>query len=96
MNSLPECFTKKQQIYDSNKSQLLKIVDPTLSLTPTLQKDYALILDFSVIMNSQTAVTTAKTFNKFANAIIKFAQNLFCGCSCIDIVCDSYIDITYM
>ena len=39
MTGLRECFTKKQQMYHSNKSQLLKIFDPTLSLTSTLKKD---------------------------------------------------------
>ena len=55
---LPECFTKKQQMYHVNKSQLLKIFDPTPYLTSTLKKD-ALILDFSEIVNYQVAVTTA-------------------------------------
>ena len=85
-----ECFMKKQQMYHSNKLQLLKIFDPTLSLTSTLKKD-ALILDFSVIVHSQ-AVTTAKTFNKFADEVIGFVKNLSFGCSHIDIVCDSYFD----
>ena len=51
-------------MYHGKKSQLLKIFDPTPSLTSTLKKD-ALILDFSVIVNSQAAVATAKTFNEF-------------------------------
>ena len=59
MTDLPECLTKKQQMCHGNKSQLLKIFDPTLSLTSALKKD-ALILDFSVIVNSQATVTTAK------------------------------------
>ena len=33
MTGLPKCFMKKQQLYHSNKSQLLKIFDPTLSLS---------------------------------------------------------------
>ena len=82
---------KKQQMYHSNKSQLLKIFDPSLSLTSTLKKD-ALILDFSVIVHSQAAVTTAKTFNKFADQVIGFVKNLSSGCSHIDIVCGSYFD----
>ena len=49
-----------------NKSQLLKIFDPTPSLTSNVKKDY-LILHFSEIVNYQTAVTTAKTFNEFAS-----------------------------
>ena len=84
MTGLPECFTKKQQIYHGNKSQLLKIFDPTPSLTSTLKKD-ALILDFSATAFFQAAVTTA-------DGIIEFAQNLSSGCSRIDIVCDSYFD----
>ena len=91
MTYLPECFTKKQQMYHGNKSQLLKIFDPTPSLTSTLKKD-ALILDFSAIVNSQAAVTTAKTLNEFADIVIKFVKNLSSGCSHIDIVCDSYFD----
>ena len=91
MTGLPECFTKKQEIYLSNKSQLLKIFDSSLSLTSTLKKD-ALILDFSVIVNSQAAVTTAKTFNEFADEVIEFVKNLSSGYSHIDIVCDSYFD----
>ena len=78
-------------MYHGKKSQLLKIFDPTPSLTSTLKKD-ALILDFSVIVNSQAAVTTAKTFNEFADEVIEFVKNLSSGCSCIDIVCDSYFD----
>ena len=82
---LPECFIKKQQMYHSNKSQLLKIFDPTLPLTLTLKKT-TLILDFSAIVNSQAAVTTAKAFNQFADGIIKSVQNLSSGCSRSDIV----------
>ena len=78
MARLPECFTKKQQMYHGNKSQLSKIFDPTRYLTSTLKKD-ALILDFSEIVNSQPAVTTAKTFNRFADGTIKFAHNLSSG-----------------
>ena len=61
MTGLPESFAEKQQMYHGNKSQLLKIFDSTLSLTSTLKKD-ALILDFSVIVNFQAAVSTVKTF----------------------------------
>ena len=91
MTGLPECFTKKQQMYHGRKSQLLKIVDPTPSLTSPLKKD-ALILDFSAIVNSQATVTTAKTFNEFADEVIEFVKNLSSGCSHIDVVCDSYFD----
>ena len=91
MTYLPECFTKKQQMYHGNKSQLLKIFDPTPSLTPTLKKD-ALILDFSAIVNSQAAATTAQAFNEFADGIIEFVKNMSSGCSCIDIASNSYFD----
>ena len=91
MAVLTECFTKKQQMHHGSKSQLLKIFDPTPSLTTTLKKD-ALISDFSAIVNSQTAVTTGKTFNEFADRITEFIKNLSSGCSCSDIVCDSYFD----
>ena len=74
-------------MFHGNKTQLLKIFDPTLYLASTIKKD-TLILDFSEILNSQAAVTIAKTFNKFADGIVKFVQNL----SRIDIVCDSYFD----
>ena len=49
-------------------------------------------MDFSAIVNSQSAVTTAKTFNEFADGIIEIVEYLSSGCSCIDIVCDSYFD----
>ena len=62
MAALPACFRK------SSKSQLLKIFDPTPSLTLALKKD-ALILDFSEIKNFQAAVATAKTFHEFADGI---------------------------
>ena len=91
MTGLPECFTKKQQMYHNNKSQLLNIFDHTPSLTSTLKKD-ALLLDFSAIVNSQTAVTTTKTFDEFADEVIEFVKNLSSGCSRIDIVCDSYFE----
>ena len=91
MTDLPECFTKKQQLYHGKKLQLSKIFDPAPSLTSTLKKD-ALILDFSAIINSQAAVTTAKTFNEFSDGIIKFVENLSSGCSHINILCDSYLD----
>ena len=74
-------------MFHGNKTQLLKIFDPTLYLASTIKKD-TLILDFSEILHSQAAVTIAKTFNKFADGIVKFVQNL----SRIDIVCDSYFD----
>ena len=82
---------KKQQLYPSNKLQLLKIFDPTAFLTSTLKKD-ALILDFSAIVDSQAAVTTVKTFKELADGIIKFVENLSSGCSRVDILCDSYFD----
>ena len=53
-------------MYNGNKSQLLKILNPTQSVTSALKKG-ALIFDFSAIVNSQTAVTTVKTFNEFAD-----------------------------
>ena len=59
-------------MYHGNKSQLLNIFDPTPSLTSTLKKD-TLILDFSAIVNSQAAVTTAKTSNEFAGGIMNFS-----------------------
>ena len=79
MTGLPECFTKKQQMYQGNKSQLLKFFNATRYLISTIKKD-ALTLDFSEIVSSQAAVTIAKTFNKFVDAIIKFVHNLFSGC----------------
>ena len=82
---------KKQQLYPSNKLQLLKIFDPTAFLTSTLKKD-ALILDFSAIVDSQAAVTTVKTFKELADGIIKFVENLSSGCSRVDILCDSCFD----
>ena len=91
MNALPECFKKIQQIYHGNKSQLLKIFDAIPSFTSTLKKD-ALILDFSAIVNSQAAVTTANTFNEFADGIVKFVENVSSSCSHIDTVWDSYFD----
>ena len=78
-------------MYHDNKSQLLKIFHPTPSLTAALKKD-PLILDFSAIVNSQATVTTAKTFDEFADEVIEFVNNLSSGCSRIDIVCDSYFD----
>ena len=78
-------------MFHGNKTQLLKIFDPTLYLASTTTKD-TLILDFSEILSSQAAVTIAKTFNKFEDGIVKFVHNLSSGCSRIDIVCDSYFD----
>ena len=68
------------------------ISDCTPSFTSTLKKD-APILDFSAITKYEGAATTAITFNEFTDAI-KSAQNLSSGCSRIDIVCDSYFDIS--
>ena len=62
-------------MYHNNKSQLLKIFDPTSFFTSALKKD-ALTLDFSAIVNSQFAVTTSKTFSEIADEIIKFFQNI--------------------
>ena len=59
-----------QQMYHGNKSQFLKIFDPTLYLALTLKKD-ALILNFSEIVSSQVAFTITKTVNKFLDRIIK-------------------------
>ena len=72
-------FYKKQKMYHGKKSQLLKVSNPTPYLTSTLKKD-ALILDFSELVNSQVAVTTAKSFNKFTDGIIKFIRSLFTVC----------------
>ena len=58
MTGLLECNTETHQMYYGNKSQLLKIFDPTPSLTSTLKKD-ALIIDVSEIVNFQAVVTTA-------------------------------------
>ena len=71
---LPESFSNKQQIYRGNKSQLLKMFDPTPYLI-ALKKD-DLISDFSEIVNSQAAVTTVTTFKKIADGIVKFVHNL--------------------
>ena len=49
-------------------------------------------MDFLAIVNSQAAVTTAKTFNKFSDGIIIFVENLSSGCSRINILCDGYLD----
>ena len=72
-------FYKTQTMYHGNKSQLLKVLDPTPYLTSTLKKD-ALILDFSELVNSQVAVSTAKPFSKFSDGIIKFVGSLFTVC----------------
>ena len=85
MTGLPECCTKKQQMYHGNKSKLLKIFDPTPSLTSTLKND-VLILDFSAIASSQVAFTTAKIFNEFADGIIEFVKSQSSGCSRMDIL----------
>ena len=58
-------------MYQGNKSQLLKIFNTTPYLISAIKKD-ALSLDFSEIVNSQAAGTTAKIFNKFADGIVKF------------------------
>ena len=85
MTFLPECFTKNQQMSNGKKSHLLNILDPTAFLSFTLKK-YSLILGFSAILNSHaTTVATAENFDEFADEIIKFMQNLFSGCSHIDI-----------
>ena len=91
MTGLPECLTKEQQMYHSNKSQLLNTFDPLPSLTPTMKAD-AIVLDFSALVNSQATSTTAKTFKEFSDGITDFVQNLSVGCSRIDVVCDSYFD----
>ena len=44
-------------------------------------------------MKYEDAVTTAITFSEFADGI-KSVQNLSSGCSRINIVCDSYLDIS--
>ena len=72
-------FYKKQMMDHGNKSQLLKVFDPTPYSTSTLKTD-ALILDFSQLGNSQVAVTTAKPFNKCSDGIIKFVRSLFTVC----------------
>ena len=38
-------------------------------------------MDFSAIVNSQVAFTTAKIFNEFADGITEFVNNLPSGCS---------------
>ena len=63
-------------MYHGNKSHLLKIFNPTHLLHQDI-----LILDFSVIVNSQVAFTTAKIFNEFADGITEFVNNLPSGCS---------------
>ena len=42
-------------------------------------------------MNSQETGTKGKTL-QIADWRLIYAQNLSCGCSCIDIVCDSYFN----
>ena len=49
-------------------------------------------MDFSAIVNSQSAVRLAKTFREFEGGLIEFVKNLSSGCSRIDIACDSYFD----
>ena len=89
MTGLSECLNVCK---NENKSKFFKISDRIQSSTPTLKKD-ALILHFSAIVQYEDAVTTAITFNEFADGI-KSVQNLSSGCSRINIVCDSYLDIS--
>ena len=65
MTGLLEYFT------ENSRSMVMKL---TLHHTSTLKKD-VVILDFSEIVNSQAAFTTAKPFNKFSDGIIKFVHN---------------------
>ena len=78
MAGLPECFTKKQQMYHGNKSHLLKTWVSTPPLTSPLKK-HALIQDFSGILSYQAAVATVETIETFADGIIKFVRNLSSG-----------------
>ena len=90
MTSLPELFTKKQHIYHCNKSQLLKIFDPTLFLTSTVWKD-ALILNFSARVNSGRCYH-CQNFQRICRWSYEIFPNLFSAFSRIDIVCDGYFD----
>ena len=89
MIGLSECLNVCK---NENKSKFFKISDRIPSSTPTLKKD-ALILHFSAIVKYEDAVTTAITFNEFADGI-KSVRNLSSGCSRINIVCDSDFDIS--
>ena len=87
MAGLPESFSNKQQIYRGNKSQLLKIFDPTPYLI-ALKKD-DLISDFSEIVNSKAAVTTVKITELLNLSTISLLYY-----SHIDIVIDRLIAIS--
>ena len=76
-------FSKNQWIYHGNKLQLLKIFNTIPYLTSILEKD-TLTLNFLEIVHSQAAVITAKSLNKFADGVIKFAHNLSSGYSRVD------------
>ena len=89
---IPECLTKNREMYHGNKSLLLHAYDPDPS-TKTIQPS-AIVIDISAVIRSQTANTTAYTFDDFTTEVIKTLVTLANGCSRIDIVTDSYFNIS--
>ena len=90
---IPECLTKNREMYHGNKSLLLHAYDPHPSTKQTIQPN-AIVIDESAVVRSQTANTTAYTFDDFATEVIKILVTLAKGCSRIDIVTDSYFNMS--
>ena len=90
---IPECLTKSREMCHGNKSLLLHAYDPDPSTKQTIQPN-AIVIDISVVIRSQTANTTAYTFDDFTTEVIKTLVTLAKGCSRIDIVTDSFFNIS--
>ena len=85
MTGLPECFTKKQQMYHGSKSHSYP-VSYISSYERCNNSGFFRDCEFS------GSCYHWQNFNKFADAIIKFVCNLSSRCSHIGLVSDSYFD----
>ena len=65
----PDCFTKDQVMYHSNKSLQLQIFDSNPSAVQTI-KSNCIIIDLSAVTRSQAASSNANTFDEFDNEVI--------------------------
>ena len=81
-------------MYHGEKSNMLNVFkDPLPSAISTL-KSRSVVIDFSAIIQSTSAVTKAMTFREFSEDVIKCLKNISFGCFRLDIVCDSYFELS--
>lgn len=96
---MPECLVDKDgNVYHSEKSDILKDIDPSINGQSLLltNKSHGLVIDLSAIIRSECAVikTSDYTFLSFAEYILRKLEGMAVNLQAkmLDIVADTYQD----